>query len=191
MAGSVVSRSATLGFLAGTAVAVVAALLWFWSSRAVVPSVEANAALDRWLNHSCSVGEGTGVEDALRGFGEELETPLIDLFEKGPAASEIAQVEAAARRQFERIRQVINSGTDTGLPADQAKALLQISLQEFSRRAREDYIDSRKEAALTGLALTGGSKGRRLLERIAADPKSPYRDIARLARYGDSQPSTN
>jgi hypothetical protein len=175
--------------LAGALGALAAILFWLWAFRVVVPSPEANAVLTEWLNSSCAIGEQNHAEEDIRRFGGELETPFINLFEQGPAAAEIAQVENDARRQFERVRTLIQSGYPTGLPADAVKALQQASLEEFVKRAREDYIDSRKSAALAGLRLTGGRKGRRLLERIATDPKSPYQDLARLRRQENPAPT--
>jgi hypothetical protein len=168
--------------VAGALGALAAVLFWIWQFRVVVPSPEANAALTEWLNSSCPVGERNHAEEAVRRFGGELETLFIDLFEQGPAAAEIAQVENEARRQFERARMLINSGYPTGLPKISVQALQRASVEEFVKRAGEDYVDSRKSAALAGLHLTAGRKGRRLLERIAADPTSPYRDLAGLGQ---------
>jgi hypothetical protein len=74
----------------------VGVLFWLWREP-VAPSAEAQAALADWLNTSCVVGEGNQKEDALRRFGAELETPLINLFQNGPPRTEITPVEEEAR----------------------------------------------------------------------------------------------
>lgn len=172
-----------LSFLAGLFVA--ALVLWFWRGP-VAPSPEAQAALTDWLAVGCKVGEGNQFDDALRMFNGELETPLINLFQLGPAKSEISRVERAARRQFESTQSLINSGQAKGLPQSDVDALRNASVDAWVKRAGEEFVDSQRSAALAGLGIVGGSKGRRLLEQIAADPKSPFYEVARLALLGDS-----
>jgi hypothetical protein len=153
---------------------------------ATVPSAEANKVLEEWLNASCTVGESNRLQDALRRFGPELETPLINLFEQGPPASEIARVDAKARRDFERIDVLIKSGNAAKLPDKDIQLLRTTQADRYVMLAREEYIGGQRSAALAGLGVIGGNRGRRLLERIAADSSSPYQDVARLARYGRS-----
>lgn len=174
-------RGLILSFLAGAVIAAV--VFWFWRGPAV-PSPEAAAALKDWLAVECKVNEGSEHDDALRKFRGELETPLINLFKLGPAKSEIQQVESDARRQFERTKYLISSGYSR-LPASDVDALRTTSAEAWAERAGKEFADSQKSAALTGLGITGGTEGRRLLEQVADDPKSPFNDVARLARFGE------
>lgn len=181
MARPVALRSPTASFIAGVVLA--AALASCSQTRAVSP--EGQVALADWLVKGCAV-QDSQVEEGLRKFGGELETPLIELFESGPAPAEIRLVETAARTQFERTKSLINSGFPTGLPANDVEALRMASSDEWAKRSGEDFVMRRRLDALAGLSLIGGSKGRRLLEQIAADPNSPFNEEARLATSGDS-----
>ena len=98
-------------------------------------------------------------------------------------------MEAAARKQFQETRAAILSGSKTGLPAADAKALLGVSLDAYVTLTRKDYAGGYATAALAGLGVTGGRRGRRVLQQVAANPNSPYRDIARLTLYGDADQS--
>ncbi len=189
MARPVMPRWLVVGVLAGLVVA--AALFVFWGRTVVAPSPEAQAVMTDWLTTTCQVGEGADFEDALRTFGVELETPLIDLFQSGPATSDVRRVESAARREFERTLALINSGAPTGLPANDVEALRKTSVNEWVTRAGEDFVAGRRAAALAGLGVTGGNKGRRLLDQIASDPNSPYNGVARLAGLSDSPRAPN
>jgi hypothetical protein len=154
--------------------------LLFWLNRPV--SLEAQAALQQWLTSDCRVGEGQRAEMDLRRFASVLEGPLIEIAEHGPPKADIDATEAAARRRFAEIRTVLRSGRKTGLPPLAVTALVVETDSAYVTRARQDFVDGQISAALAGLRVTGGFRARRLLERFSADPKSPYRDIARLPR---------
>jgi hypothetical protein len=177
MARPVTWRWLITGFLLGALIVGVP----IWWLQPVVPSLEAQAALADWLNTSCTAGENPQKEDDLRRFGTELERAMISLYEVGPSQRERERVEAAARTQFERTRVLISSGTPTYLPAADVQALLAASVDQWAQRAGEDFVSSRRAAALVALGITGSRKGRRLLESVAAEPTSPYRAVARSA----------
>lgn len=209
MARPVKRRWLIVSFLAGALVSflvvgfVAAGLFLFWRSPDP-PTPEAQTALSQWLSVGCTVNEGDDHDDALRNFSGELEAPLIELFERGPAASEIQRVENDARRQIERTQalarsgyavelapsatgaRMVSRGYSTGLPRNDMEALRAASVDDFVKRASQEFVDSQRTAALVGLGITGGSRGRQLLEQIAADPGSPFNDVARLARFGES-----
>ena len=165
------------GFLLGALI--IGFLMSRWWQTAP-PSPEAQAALAEWLDTSCSVGETPQKDTDLRMFGGQLETTMIDLFQRGPARRDIDKAEAAARQQFERTLALINSGATAGLPDADKQALRAASVDQWAKRAGEDFASSRRVAALAGLGVTGGSKGRQLLQSVAADANSPYRDAARV-----------
>ena len=168
---------ARLIIIAAIVLIAVGALL-FWVYRPVSP--EAQAALERWLASDCPVGEGRRAEMDLRRFASVLEGPLIEIAEHGPPQADIDAVGAAAIRRFAGIETALRSGRKTGLPGPAVNALLLQTEPAYVMRARQDFVDSQISAALAGLSVTSGFRGRRLLERFSADPKSPYQDIARL-----------
>jgi hypothetical protein len=188
MARPIVLRWLIIGFLVGVLVAGIAS--WFLRPAAV-PSPEAQAVLEEWLANTCARRHQSQLESALSKFGDQLEEPLIGLFESGPAASEIQRVEDSARREFEHTRALVRSGFPSGLPPSDKDALLMASVDEWVKRAGKDFVSSQKSDALVGLSTIGRRKGRRLLEQVAANANSEYQDVARQVLDGDSPPAKN
>jgi hypothetical protein len=178
-------------------VAIVAAVLaiigavafWFFLPTPISP--EAQTALAEWMADDCQVGEAHHAEIALRQYSRALDAPLAEIAEKGPPAADLARVDGEARRRYEVIRTALRSGQRAGLTPLYSQALLAQTADAYATRAREDYEAGQISTALAGLGITGGRRGRRLLEKVAADPKSPFRDNARRARYGESPAAKN
>ena len=160
--------------------------LWWFSPKPLSP--EARVALEEWLNTSCQAGENNSGAGSLRRFSAALEAPLIEIAETGPPQAALLSVENQARRRYEQIRVALRSGKPTGLPAEYMAKLAAQPVDDYVLRSRQDYVAGQVSAALAGLGIIGGGKGRRLLEQIAADPKSPFQETAREARFGDSAP---
>ena len=139
MARSVNPRWLTTVFLTGAVVAGVASC----SSQEIAPSPEAQTVLADWLDNSCTVPDQSRTISDLRTFGGELEPSLIDLFQSGPSAAEVQRVEAAARRQLEHTKVLINSGAAKGLPASDVQGILKASVDDWAKRAGADFVLSR------------------------------------------------
>jgi hypothetical protein len=163
------------------AVAILAAVLFLVPKQ---PSPEALAALDNWMSTDCAVGGDQAQRMELRRYAAELESMLIQIAEQGPPASDVIRVENEARRQYSDIQTSVRSNHYTGLPNIHMQMVIMQKQEERVTTVRNDYIAGQRSAALTGLGVIGTRRGRRLLERIAADPKSPFRDLARLAGEG-------
>jgi hypothetical protein len=141
-------------------------------------SPEARSVLTQWLAQDCDSGERGRLKEELRKFGTVLEEPLISAFEKGPPPAELARAENTARQQFDYTRRAIEAGRLHGLSPELIATIRSEPIAERLKRVRENAVDGYRSAALAGLAAIGGRKGRQLLEKHAADPRSQYRDAA-------------
>jgi hypothetical protein len=164
------ARRVILGFLLG---ALLGAAV-FWILRPAAPSEETRRALADWLASDCAVAFDPAILARLRTDARQIEGLLTEMFEKGPDSAEVARVEASARLKYRRIHIRLRSGISSGLPVQQVQTLLAETEDNYAQRARADFIGRRRSAALALARIIG--KGRRLVDQVNADPKSPFRD---------------
>jgi hypothetical protein len=144
----------------------------------VACSTRSCSVTDRWLARSCTVGEDRALEVELKGAGAGAERKLIDAFVNGPGAR-ADEVEAEAGREYDEIIAALNAGRTYGLPASEIAKLRAESKQVHMRQARDEYDETYRSDALSGLAVVASPGSVTFLQSIAANPNSTYREAAR------------
>jgi len=135
----------------------------------------------RWLSQDCTAGERARLETELRNEGRPAESTLIVAFERGPSNSLLDEVAADAGSEYDEIESALAAGRTYGLSVAELAAIRAVSRDDHVLRAREEFTRSYKAAALSGLAVVARTRGNELLRRVAADPTSPDRAIARVS----------
>jgi hypothetical protein len=135
----------------------------------------------RWLSQDCTVGERGRLETQLRHEGLPAESTLITAFERGPGTELLDEVAAEAGSEYDEIASALAAGRTYGLSGAELASIRASSREVEVRRAREEFERSYKASALSGLAVISLTRGKEVLRRVAADPNSPNRAIARVA----------
>ena len=164
------ARQVILAFVAGALLA--AALFWlFWPPT---PSEDTRREVAEWLARDCATGFDAATLERYRRDAKEIDRLLRDVFEKGPAPADVAAAESRASLTYRRIQIRLRSGLATGLPVPYDPVLLAQTEENYVQRARTDYINRQRSAALVLARIIG--KGGRFVDEVNADPKSPFRE---------------
>jgi hypothetical protein len=176
--GGLVSSAGASGrlLLIAAVVAAVIAAVYFACLRP-----PPNEVALQWLTRDCTVGERVRVEAELRRQGAPAERTLLQAFARGPSAELLDEVAAEAGNEYDEVAQALSAGLTYGLNGSQVDSIRAISREEHVRGTREDFDRNYRAAALTGLGVLALPRGLSLLQRLAADTRSPNRATARLA----------
>jgi hypothetical protein len=142
---------------------------------------ERREVVERWLATDCGVGERGRLEARLRQLGPQLESALIEAFDHGPSSSALKLALASGGQNYDQVQARLQANKSDGLDQAEIAAIRAMSKKEHLARVQADYVYSFRAAALVGLAITRGAKGRELLRRLAADGQSPFQHVAELA----------
>lgn len=163
------------------AIAVVIAAVFFAGRR------PPNAVALRWLTRDCTVGDRPRVERELRHEGARAEGTLIRAFEQGPSGELLDEAAVEAGSEYDEMAQALSAGLTYGLSGTEIDSIRAISRVEHVQSAREQFDRNYRAAALAGLGVLALPRGMTLLQRVAADPRSPDQTIARLALQATRQ----
>ena len=99
---------------------------------------------------------------------------------QGPPNQKLDAVGAETLERWQRVQSlVITDSVKERLDHTQVEAILAIPAQNQVDQSRNNFTRSYRSAALTGLWVIGGRKGRQILQREAADPRSPFQEVAK------------
>lgn len=132
-----------------------------------------------WLSQDCSLGDERSLRNELILVGPALEPMFIKAFRKGPEADEMARLKEASATRYQSIRELLDSGNTMGLARKELTKLEGISLDEFTRQEQIDFKNRYRSRALSALAVIGGAKGKRILQEVSRDTRSPLQMNAR------------
>lgn len=151
------------------------------AQRTPLPTPDMRPVVERWLLRNCVVGEKGIPEAELKQAGGRAEPWLIEAFHQGPDAEKLRLNREAATQRYERLQAFLQRDPDPGLDKDDAVRLQAVTREQYVRQAEDNFALAYKAAALTGLGVVGGEAGKRLLDSVAADPKSPLHATAQIA----------
>jgi hypothetical protein len=141
----------------------------------------AKATLARWLGTSCTVKIEQQLEEDLKRHGAALEPYLIEAFRNGPPKERAERIVAVAGKQYEMVAKADRDGKeDEGGGEVRESGVTPFSRTWLVDRVRTNFEESYRIAALTGLGVTAGREGLKLLEEVAGDSKSPFRAEAAM-----------
>jgi hypothetical protein len=143
------------------------------------PEASDDRLIQAFLDTTCTTGATIRMEEELRARGARLTRLLIAAFNKGPAPDEIAATETAAGRRFDLLNRLPPPERQDGEWRQKRAAYL--------ADAREDFIFSRKEAALAGLVILNRREATQFIESIASNDGSPFQESARGLLDHDQQ----
>jgi len=145
-----------------------------------------NRLAELWLYRSCSQTGQAALEAEVRRYAVLLEPVFIAAYENGPSP----QVEESAALAVDREIRIIQSFTadDAALTrneigqgeAVQLRRLVQ-NPQARRERAKVQLRQNSRSAAVGGLGLTRGERGRQLLDALSRIDNSPFQRVAQLA----------
>lgn len=145
-------------------------------------SSEAYAVFNRWMLASCVLGEERALETDLRRYAQPLAQAFRQAIRTGPSGAEVRAARAAAEARY---------AARAKFPLDQVEiaGVSREALARFAQVQRTQYVDEQvrrfvtgyRSNAVAGLAVVGGAADRRLLMRIAANPRDPLSVAAREA----------
>lgn len=135
----------------------------------------------QWLLTNCGVGVDAAPALELRQLGERVVAELINAFDDGPEPSMLRSIEQAANERFERRGALLARATGLGLDAADLHRARRMTRAEYVVQARADFVHQYRAEALRALGVVGGAQARILLQRIAAEPDSPFSATARYA----------
>lgn len=139
-----------------------------------------------WLYRSCGQTGQAALEAEVRQFAVLLEPIFVAAYENGPSP----QIDESAGIAVDREIQLIKSLTadDAALTRneigqEEAMALRRLTQNSQARRERAklQFLQNYRSAAVSGLGLTHGESGRRLLEELSRNSNSPFQRVAQLS----------
>ena len=139
------------------------------------------ALADTWLTRNCGIDEESQLEIAVARRGEALETIFLSAWREGPPEEQIRDTSNAAAKRYQRNRELLNDPESLGLSDEDLARYKTRSEEGFVTRAVENFDFGYRSQALRGLFFTGGDAGREIFEATAADTRSPFNSIARVA----------
>lgn len=134
--------------------------------------------LELWLSKNCNVGDDKGLEREMRRFAVDLTPRFIAAFESGPPQQEKDAAADYARGQLQQTQKRLREGDSLGLSPRQAARVQALNPAESAARAVAEFVLSYRFAALAGLAVVRTPEALARLQREAADPQSPFQNMA-------------
>ena len=160
----------------------VAAMLTFVVGCGRKSEPPAKAAAERWLRQTEAGPDLADLIKQLRQDPQVAEAVFIEAFNNGPTEAERETLADTIDWHWAAMQVQLADPEAYGLSDSEKEAMKSISLSEEKTEELLTFEYNYKAAALTGLALTQGQTGKQLLERVAADPNSPYRNVAIAAQ---------
>ncbi len=146
--------------------------------QACVP--QSDRVATRWLRASCGSGETADSDVELRAAGDSAADALRRAYSGGSGhLADEAAIEAG--KHYDQVIDALDHGRTYGLSTSEVDAIRRETKPVHVRRARDDFEDSYRSAALTGLAVIGRPRDLTMLRGIALDTSSDYRDAAASA----------
>lgn len=110
-----------------------------------------------------------------------VEPLLIQTYEKGPSKTELDAFEQSCRKRFDMIQKALKSGRNYGLSEEDLALVRGRTWEDFYKKEKENYVMSRRSQALLALGRTGGTEGKKILQKEAKNTKSPLHKSAKAA----------
>lgn len=141
---------------------------------------EVRALAVRWLLTDC--GLGSSLRDDLRKVvSPALESFFLEALHNGPHSGQMSEIEQAAARRYEQRQQALKRPQSLGLSPQDLEEARKVTREDFIAQERKDFDLRYRSQAVSGLAITGGTKAKAELQKISKDEKSPLRTSAQQA----------
>jgi len=160
------------------------ASLWFTPAAFTQLTPDALRVGQGWLRQDCAVGDQGQVIVLFNRSKADFEQFFLDALKSGPPADLLAQVDSASARLFDLRQEALRSGKTLGLSPANLQYVRQTTKDQYVASERARFVNHYNSQAVSGLAIVAGAQGKAALRALAADPRSPLREIAResLAR---------
>jgi len=143
-------------------------------------SEEVRAMAVRWLFTDCGLGSSLR-GDLRKAASPALESFFLDALHSGPDSGQISQLEQAAGRRYEQRQQALKRPQSLGLSPQDLEQARKLTREDFIAQEKKDFDLRYRSHAISGLALTGGTKAKAELQKVSKDEKSPLRTSAQQA----------
>ena len=145
-------------------------------------SPEAFAVYQRWVLSTCIGDDEQALAAELRRHASELAPAFGQAIGEGPVPQEVRDVEAAAKRLYERRSKFpLDDVPVTGVSRADVERFRSVSQQAFVQDQVRRFTTGYRANAVAALGIIGDARSQALLQRIARNTQDPLAPAAREA----------